>query len=83
MGSGGGPWGLEEVQTPSASRSSPRQHTHITPTRGSCPALDSAVPIHFGPATLWQAAAVKAFPLLDPCLHCRIFTRGGGVDGLI
>lgn len=29
-----------------------------------------------GAAKRWQAAARKVFPLLDPCLHCRIFTRG-------
>lgn len=31
--------------------------------------------IYPGTAKHWQAAAEKASLLLDPCLHCRIFTR--------
>lgn len=85
------PWGPEEVQSSSAvpgaraSRSLPQQHTHITPARDSCQALDSAVlrPPQYRKALAGSCS--EASPLLDPCLHCRVFTRRreGGADGLI
>lgn len=54
---------------------SPDIDTHCTPTEDNCRALDSAVRHPPGTAKHWQATAMKVFPLLDPCLHCRIFTR--------
>lgn len=94
------PVGLEEVQRPpeapwvKASRCGSQHglvedahsptytHTQQTVVRPQTPQL-STLP---GTAKPWQAAAVKAFWLLDPCLHCRIFTRRrerGEVYGLI
>lgn len=86
-----------EVPWVRASRSGPQlglvgdlhpRHTHTCqrPTRGDCQARTLWHSIHPGTAKRWQAAAVKAFPPLDPCLHCRIFTRrreGGEVYDLI
>lgn len=57
-------------------------HTHIPHTyqgQLSSPGLQCSV--CSGTEMYWLATAMKAFPLLDPCPHCRILTRrreGGG-----
>lgn len=82
-----GPLGLVEVRYPpgvpwmrtSRSRApGPDIHTHTHPIDAARTIVGLWIlqrSIYPGTAKHWQAAAEKASLLLDPCLHCRIFTR--------